>query len=259
MRSPLRLPLLIIVVIGGWLPIGSSAQLRRTRPGTQALDISPRLFPTVVEWRTAVAQHDPGMMDQAVEAIGSWWMSGGQRVISQIIELAELLFVSRAQAKELGIQHLLGLTDDELQRGNANRILKRGALLHTDIAILAPDAAQVTPGAASQLLIKDGLLIGENAGPHWEVARLLLDSVKPHPARDEMVRQWYLAAAADMQHRRQWGNAKEHLSRARKIFPSDAHMLLYSGTLHEFFAGPFAQNSTLVAPPGSGIDIRMRF
>jgi tetratricopeptide (TPR) repeat protein len=73
-----------------------------------------------------------------------------------------------------------------------------------------------------------------------------------------MVRQWYLAAAADMQHRRQWGNAEDHLSRARRIFRSDASFLFYSGAVHEFYAGPSAQNSALVAPPGSNMDFGSR-
>jgi tetratricopeptide (TPR) repeat protein len=258
MRNPPRLPLLIIVVLGGLLPAGSSTQLRPPRPGTQSADNSPWLLPMVVEWRTAVAQHDAGMRDQAVEEIGAWAIPVVRRVIGEVKKLAELLVASRAEARVLGIQHLLGLTDDEMQRGDANRILKRGALLHTDIAILAPAAAREIQGGAAQLLIKDGLLIGENAGPHWEFARLLLDAVKPSPARDEMVRQWYLAAAADMQHRRQWGNAEDHLSRARRIFRSDASFLFYSGAVHEFYAGPSAQNSALVAPPGSNMDFGSR-
>jgi tetratricopeptide (TPR) repeat protein len=244
--------------LGGLLPAGSSTQLRPPRPGTQSADNSPWLLPMVVEWRTAVAQHDAGMRDQAVEEIGAWAIPVVRRVIGEVKKLAELLVASRAEARVLGIQHLLGLTDDEMQRGDANRILKRGALLHTDIAILAPAAAREIQGGAAQLLIKDGLLIGENAGPHWEFARLLLDSVKPGPARDEMVRQWYLAAAADMQHRRQWGNAEDHLSRARRIFRSDASFLFYSGAVHEFYAGPSAQNSALVAPPGSNMDFGSR-
>jgi tetratricopeptide (TPR) repeat protein len=258
MRKPLRLPLLMVVLSGGLLPINSSAQWPPRPKAIQLPDDSPYRSLMILEWQNAVAEHDPGMLDRAAETISARPIPLMQAVINQVKELAASLVASPARARALGVQYLLGLTDDEVQRGDANRILKRGALLHTDIALLAPDAARVVPMGTAQWLIKDGRLIGENAGPHWEFARLLLDSVKPLPAHDEMVRQWYLATAADMQNRREWGNAREHLSRARKIFPSDAYMLFYSGTLHEFFSGPFAQNSAMVAPPGSRLDIGAR-
>jgi len=147
MRNPLRLLLPVLGWIGILVQTGGSAQLPGMRQGTPPLLPSAQLLLMVEEWGAAVARHEPGMRDQAVEEVGSWPIPLAQRVIRQVVMLAKLLVSSRAAARALGIQHLLGLTDDELQRGNANRILKRGALLHTDIAILAPAAARLIRGS----------------------------------------------------------------------------------------------------------------
>lgn len=213
--------------------------------------ISPELYDKVVQWRTAVAQHDPGELDAAGIEIGHWPAADVRAVIGQITGLARLLANPRSNAhiETLQVQSLLGLTRDEALHGNPNRILKRGALLHTDIALLASILGPSSAGGGkTKWLIDDGRVVGEDTDLHWECARLLLDAVYPRPSSDEMVRMWYLSTAAGMQSRRQWGNAVEHLKRARAIFPSDARILFYSGTMHEFYAGPHAQNAALAAP-----------
>ncbi len=72
--------------------------------------------------------------------------------------------------------------------------------------------------------------------------------VDPDPSKDETVHLWYVAAAAEMQNRRQWGTALVHLHRARAIYPLDAHIMFYFGAVHEFFASPVIQNLLLTAP-----------
>jgi hypothetical protein len=90
---------------------------------------------------------------------------------------------------------------ERLQR-NRNHILKRAAILHTDMAI------EVLLGGVSRrrkaplgfqsytLLMPDGRSQGlaVDVG-HWEFARVILDKVAPAPARDEFVRGWYRATA----------------------------------------------------------------
>jgi len=161
------------------------------------------------------------------------------------------------------VQQLLGLTDAEAQRGDANRVLKRGALLHADIAMLAPvqshAAANPSPADMQDLvfLYRDGRLQGvESAGIHWRLGRMLLDEVRPDPSRDEMVRLWYRSTSARLQSAHAFVYAIPHLDRARQLFPGDADLLLYSGSLHECMATPRVQAAALPTQPGFSSSIR---
>ena len=82
--------------------------------------------------------------------------------------------------------------------GEDNYVVRRGAILHSDVAMLAPATmnarGEVRPGAAAtvRMEISDGQEIDlHQSAVHWEVARMLLDLVVPkgdtHPApgRDE--------------------------------------------------------------------------
>ena len=93
---------------------------------------------------------------------------------------------------------------------NANLLVRRGALAHTDIAMLglaAPAARDFTTGRQSvRMLFADGRQTAlMEADLHWEFARSLMDLVagpgtmKPAPAGDAMVRRWYVATVAWMQ------------------------------------------------------------
>jgi tetratricopeptide (TPR) repeat protein len=148
-----------------------------------------------------------------------------------------------------------------------NYILRRAALLHTDIAFIgrAPDEGVVSGGSALQgirLDVSDGRGMGfAQSTVHWEIARQLLDFVipagedRPAPSRDGMVRQWYHAVAA-------WRQSREthdtrHLDLARQLFPDDADILFLSGCQHETYAGAPIQNAvrSSVLPTGFKLDI----
>jgi tetratricopeptide (TPR) repeat protein len=170
------------------------------------------------------------------------------------------------QGRTIGIaavQELLGLTDDETERGDANRVFKRGALLHADIAMLAPVHSHTGAGLSSAdlqdmvFLYRDGRLQGvESAGVHWRLGRMLLDEVRPDPSRDEMVRMWYRATGASLQTSHSFVDATPHLARGRQLFPGDADLLLYSGSMHESMATPLVQVAALPTQPGFSSSIR---
>src|SRR5262249_23146411 len=138
-------------------------------------------------------------------------------------------------------------TDEAKTQGDENYVLRRGALLHADIGMRS--TGTIVPVGASAPLgpqrvrmhISDGL--GDDlysSAPHWDVARMLLDHVRPAgmnkaaPGRDEMVRQWYRATAAWMQLREDYETL--HLDRAQEIFPDDPDILFLNGCLHETYA-----------------------
>jgi len=157
--------------------------------------------------------------------------------------------------------------------GDDNYVVRRGALLHADVAMLQPRGAVepfASPFAAPaigpqtwRIDIADGrsLDVGLSA-VHWDIARLALDQVrppnvdKPAPERDAMVRAWYRATAAWMQFREDHDTI--HLDRGREIFPDDAELLFLSGCQRETYASPAIQAATrsVSLPPGMTVAIQ---
>lgn len=158
---------------------------------------------------------------------------------------------------------------DARRRGdNDNYILRRGALLHTDIGLIGRESNEPIGGGTSpgpqgiRLDVSDGRGMGlAQSTVHWELARMLLDFVipsgedRPAPSRDAMVRFWYRATAAWRQAREQ--HDTQHLDRARELFPDDADILFLSGCQHETYAGSPIQNAvrSTVLPTGFKLDV----
>jgi hypothetical protein len=155
------------------------------------------------------------------------------------------------------------------RNGDDNYILRRGAILHADVAMLVPMgsepiATSTAPGPEQfRMTLTDGLGTEfRQVGVHWELARMLLGYVKPRgadrpaPGRDEMVRDWYRATASWMQDRQQYDD--RHLERAQGIFPDDPVILFLAGSQAEIFAAPHVQSAlrAAVAPPGTIFPIR---
>ena len=153
-----------------------------------------------------------------------------------------------------------------------NDILRRAALLHADVAMLAPSAA-AEPGSAhaavqtiapqiARVTTSDGIdRHVQLVGVHWDIGRKLLDAVRtphepmPHPERDRMVRDWYRATSAWMISSE--NHDTKHLDRAREIFPNDRDILFLSGCQHEAYARPLIQSAvkTAVLPARFLIDV----
>jgi tetratricopeptide (TPR) repeat protein len=154
------------------------------------------------------------------------------------------------------------------RHGDDNFILRRGALLHADIAMLGIAAAEpiaIGPSSDAQpirVTISDGRQTGLNqSGLHWTLGRRLLDQVSPQgsarpaPERDAMVRLWYIATAAWMQ--REGNHDNTHLARGGEIFPDAAELLLLAGAQHEAYASRAIQTAVRSAflPTGVKLDI----
>src|SRR5262245_54201523 len=185
--------------------------------------------------------------------------------------LRESVCINIDAARELDaeLRRLAHLADEAKMRGDANYVLRRGALLHADIGMPARGATGPVESATAlgpqrlRMNISDGLGddLQSNA-PHWEVARMLLDHVRPAgaekaaPGRDEMVRQWYRATAAWMELRQDYETL--HLDRAQEIFPNDPDILFLNGCLHETYAASFVQNAVqgMVVPTGVVFDLK---
>jgi tetratricopeptide (TPR) repeat protein len=121
-------------------------------------------------------------------------------------------------------------------------VLLRGALLHTDLALLAPDLALAFDGfpewaPLSAIATADGQARGTNVvSAHWQLARVLLGNMPPRPQDNAGVLRWYRAVGAWLLEHRLQAIAVAHLDEARRLFPRDRDVNLLEGLLHESLA-----------------------
>jgi len=253
-------------------------------------------------WLAAVEQHEPGLLDDSVAEIGGWgagdlqWVS---RDVSSLVSLVRdpgvLIFfapsdppgssnsVSPAQQAARGrpaqvlysgqeLRHLreLAVTLGGPTEGRENRILRRGAMLHADIELMAPPEMRARSSSSGPqrflLRMNDGRAAGlEVVVNHWELARGFLDRVsiveKPGgqrrgPEADPTVRLWYVATSARLQAAGELDPA--HFGRALRLFPNDPEVLFFNATYHETLAGARRQAAMRGAPREVSLGIGSR-
>ena len=150
-----------------------------------------------------------------------------------------------------------------------NDVRRRGALLHTDIAVLLPERAaalsykdlRVTLMAESRSQAKptrrDAALVFSTDGEylasgtehaHWWMAGYLLRGIQPHAKEDPFVAAWNRAITAYFEWRKQYGSADHHLSSAFVVLPADPVLLFYAGALHEAYASAGIQSVPFTRP-----------
>jgi tetratricopeptide (TPR) repeat protein len=186
-----------------------------------------------------------------------------------VVTEAPCVALNAASELDPDLRRLGRAVEDAKRHGDRdNYVLRRGALLHTDVALIGRESNEpIVPGTPGQLQgirldVSDGRGMGiAQATLHWEIARQLLDFVipeaedRPAPSRDGMVRQWYHATASWRQSRE--SHDTRHLDLARQLFPNDADILFLSGCQHETYAGSPIQNAVraTVLPTGFKLDI----
>jgi tetratricopeptide repeat protein len=281
LQSTLLLAALVVVAAGDALagPVPPQPQ-----PALRLAHDLPRLR----EWIDAVDRHNPGQPDVAAIGVGSWSRAQLEvlfldlKALLQLItapdrprfpgaaraftlpELQQLQDLALREARrvaehpvklqELAATHLVTwqLTTADARRV-VNRLVKRATLLHTDIALLVPSAADGPAESRipvphplldtrSSVQVDDGRQVGITYyGAHWDFARLLLGEVTPEPAGDVTVRQWYRAVATLFASKHLWSESHVHLARGRQLFPADPEIVAASGRLHETYASPRIQ------------------
>ncbi len=225
---------------------------------------APPQIERVQEWIEAVSNHEPGLWDRPAQTLASWSTAELESLFPYVKALAELIGTGEykpgwavfAAAEGELLENLAART----RGSDLNRIMKRGALLHSDVAMTTQvDEEHVPPppplsrvpnrvGARFTLprrptvISEDGRYeaFGREA-IHWDFARMLLDAVRPAPSSDGMVRLWYQAIATHFAGRYKLAQALHHLEPGRRLFPDDPDLLFDSGCLHETFAAPRVQ------------------
>jgi hypothetical protein len=165
-------------------------------------------------WLSAVEQHRPGTVDG--------WALGVRDWDSAALELvrADLLTV--------------------VARRGGSRVLRRGAMLHTDIAMLAPFKSLPSRKAAGG---PHRFTVRMNGDPqtdidrHLEFGRSLLDIV----GADQTTRLWYVAIGSYQQASGEMDFG--HVDRSLKLFPRDAEVLFLAGCAYEMASSPQGQSA----------------
>ena len=141
-----------------------------------------------------------------------------------------------------------------------NRMLKRGAVLHTAVALTNPRDVRtgpVNPFSARRdavILFADGRQVGvDRAANQWKFARALLGLVRPAASADSGVRAWYRASSAALL--REMHLHSEHFNEALRLFPDDAMLTMLGGSLHEALASSQVQEFVRSATPPMGITV----
>jgi len=228
------------------------------RPASSAQSDAPPWLSRLSSYLQSVRDHRPGELDMAARLTG---FMGEAELGDLRTDLFALVAICR---RELGrstqpasvvhrdtlipfsdLRQMLGLTGEEAVPGDENRALKRAAVLHADVAMLVTPMlpGRIGCSSTSSLLVRDGNRIGMGCiDIHWIHSRLLLDGVKPDPAKDEAVRRWYVAAATYQREVGNYANARPHLEKARLLFRSDPETLFVRGYYAEAFASPHIQS-----------------
>jgi tetratricopeptide (TPR) repeat protein len=283
MMTATRLFLVMAVLLNG----GASAQ--SSRPD----ESSPRIT-RLEAWLLAVEQHRPGAIDYSVRLVAGWnqeqlrliWIDA--RTIVSLVRVPDVALFSippesgasspgeqgqqvsslaRTGSRQVlytsgelrHLRQLAKIVSSDGTPGPENDLLKRGALLHADVAVAGAKAQSSPllsidtglldrpgPGGLT-LFMNDGQRLGlQSTVSHWNMGRRLLDAVRPldsksslqtrpDPAADDFVRRWYIAGAAYMTRIRNIELA--HFTRGLQLFPDDPDLLFFAASAHESFAG----------------------
>jgi tetratricopeptide (TPR) repeat protein len=180
----------------------------------------------VEAWASLVRQHWPGEADAPVILLADW----------EAAELERVLFHLPRYARS-----------KPLDQEAMNEMLRRGALMHTDLAILLPERAEAFTGLRnwaplSKVQVRDGQPLRKSAiSGQWRFARQLLGLVRPAPAEDDTVVAWYRTVAAYLHSARENGANTAHLTDARRQFPLDPAVWFFSAVFHESLASATIQ------------------
>jgi tetratricopeptide (TPR) repeat protein len=257
----MRLPLAIILTVAAFLAPGRTGtwELAESR-GRQAED-TDEAFQAIsgshfLEWSAAVERHEIGRFDPPAEQIAGWSMDRLERNGAGVLSGLDAALKKATP----------GSDETRMLR----RLVDRGVLLHTDIALFRQGRG--VAGRPNLLLAADGRRQGFGNSIHYEFAAALLKLNADRRGR-ESARAWYRAVSAHLLHANCLGEEAVVLALWRESalgesaphpskFPDDEAFLFDYGCFHEGLITPAArvalgeviQVPTLVGGENSGTE-----
>jgi hypothetical protein len=227
---------------------------------------SPRVLSRIDRleaWLSAVEQHRSGTVDGWAIGVRDWDAAALELLR---VDLGTVVSIIREPGKAAhngpDLVRLKAIAQGVASRGGENRVLRRGAMLHADIAMLAPFRNIPSRKPADGPIrisarVDDGPRADVNR--HFEFGRRLLDSVQVQAARgaragpgaDETVRLWYLAIGSYLQAVGEMDFG--HVERSLRLFPRDAEVLFFAACLHEMASSPQGQSVLQAIEPSKGM------
>jgi hypothetical protein len=235
----------------------------------------PRALQLLGEWVAAVQAHQPGALDTAAAGMAAWDRDALLRARPYVRQYVDSLGLPwrlrrlpRTALPDIDRATVQGMVRTAGQE-RANDFIKRAALLHTDVVLLA----QLAPGIVAppkprseqtrlereepQPLViargPDGRFSSFELGNlNWEYARDLLDAVTPAPESDQTVALWYRAVMAGFAASYSFGEAWPHVERARWLLPNDPGVLFGDAAIQETLASPRIQDYVRVTKLPNG-------
>ena len=249
---------------------GNSAAITTFEKSDLAANAEDPALVRLLRWLEAVELHTPGCGDPSAIEVGNGTWSRGEleTLVADLIILSKFLqmdpqrmgpFAIRSQVGSTKRQARLAdvdpdstgggvlpvkielysrwFTRDEIEQiFHGNDTLRRGAVLHADTAVF------VRGNLGRRILVDDGRWKGVRPGTqHWEIGRLLLDTVTPSPSGDAGALLWYRAVSAHLLTEGHLSEMPAHLDKARQIFPDRPMFLLDSAYLHQELSSPAIQ------------------
>jgi tetratricopeptide (TPR) repeat protein len=207
-------------------------------------------------WTAAITSHTPGRND---EALTSFLKLSTSELEAAFPNMVWTLRAARARdghdvafddvmrpyaiAERRPDAARLEAASEQLRKSDFATFLKRAAILHTDVALVSPDAHRTFSAGTGQH-VSDGRRLGNEGRPwHWLLARAFLHLL-PDP-RDADVRLWYQTAANHLWSTRDFAELMPHMRRAQEIFPDDAELSFMNGLTHESNAAPHVQAAVM--------------
>jgi tetratricopeptide (TPR) repeat protein len=241
----------------------------RSSQSTQSIATTHPALDQLLRWLDAVETHAPGCSDAAVLEVSRWSPADFETLLGNLANIAafhmwirqtpldsatnarssiesltgtgrrvsEARFIrDRDRIGAIVIQNRRFSSEDLEKIFKGNDTLRRGALLHADIAVFVPGHFRQYP------TVNDGHRQSGRLGTfHWQIGRQLLDMVSPGPNDDSGSRLWYRAVTAHLFHRGNLAEVAQHLQKARQVFAGDRQVLLDSACLHLELSSPAVQ------------------
>ena len=269
---------LVPAFVLGLLSLGP-AQVQSQAPYVRLAIVKPEQLNGTVdlvkvrEWIAAVQAHQPGQGDDGLKTVVNWPAPSLAVTITDAVGLLRLAPALNTQGDGAKVSYrhrtfrvslppppapidpsvenlfdALQIKEADVRHGLVNRLLERGAMLQTDLAIyvsLGGHANVGAVGAGSDVTIHvaDGEVTStESSGPYWRDARFVVDAInrrperEADPRREPLVSLWYRATSAWAASQGRWSDAHPLLERGLALFPHDERLLFDAGVLHEVFS-----------------------